>query len=94
MSVSADVLDRMWAKFGMETKDGRDRFAYLNVDGKLILSTRRSHGRGKMSDNIATFIRQQMKLNEDQFRDAINCPMDRKKYIDVLKAKGLIPTSK
>ena len=78
----------------METKEGKDRFAYLNVDGKLILSTRRSHGRGKMSDNIAMFIRQQMKLTEDQFRDAINCPMDREKYIAVLRAKGLIPASK
>jgi hypothetical protein len=91
MSLSADVLDRAWAKVGMSVEDKkRDRFAYLRVGGKLILFTRRSYGRGKLSDHLADLIRQQMKLNEDQFGELLACPLKEDGYLAILKAKRLL----
>jgi hypothetical protein len=51
--------------------DSRDRIAVLGHEGKAIIYTKRSHGRGKLSDRIAQLIRQQMKRNEDQFRQLL-----------------------
>lgn len=74
----------------MTIKDTKDRHALFYVDGKLILRTKRSFGAGKLEGNIPSFIRQQMKLNEDQFGDLIACPLDRNGYIEILKKKRII----
>ena len=94
MSISTSKIDRAWSKIGMEITEGRDRWAYFVHDGKKVTSTRRSHGRGKLSGNHEHFIRQQMKLNEAQFADLIACPLDRAGYVEILKEKKLIKVPK
>jgi hypothetical protein len=47
-------------------------------------------GSGKLDGNIPHFIRQQMKLNEEQFARAIGCPLTREEYIQILKDKKII----
>lgn len=91
MNVKAGELDRMWAKLGFEI-DSRaaDVKANLWVDGVLIVRTMRSHGSGKLSGKIPAMIRQQMKLNETQFSDAVRCPLKAEGYLEILREKGLI----
>ena len=36
-------------------------------------------------------LRQQLKLNESQFKDLIDCPLKRPEYVEILRGKGLIP---
>jgi hypothetical protein len=92
MSIKAGELDRAWEKLGFQVDDKRrDVHARLWVEGVLILSTRRSHGAGKLDGKIPYFIRQQMKLSEDQFSQAIACPLGRDDYLAILKGKGAIP---
>ncbi len=67
-----------------------DRHAKFYEGGKLILTTMRSFGSGKLDGNIPHKIRQQMKLNEDQFADLIACPLKREGYVEILRKKGLI----
>ncbi|HEX7182626.1 MAG TPA: hypothetical protein VF756_12350 [Thermoanaerobaculia bacterium] len=91
MSLSAEVLDRAWEKVGMSVQDRSvDRWAYLFVSGKRVIATRRSRGSGKISGKIPHLIRQQMKLDENQFRDLVNCPLDREGYLKILHEKGLL----
>lgn len=89
MSLHVGDVDRAWNKLGFQITDSRHRVAKLFVDKKLILVTSRSHGSGKLDGNIPTFIRQQMKLNEKQFQRAIDCPLKRSEYLNILKRKGL-----
>jgi hypothetical protein len=91
MSISADRLDRAWRKVGMVVEAKRDMHAYLVHSGKRIIATRRSLGRGKVSDRIGQYIRQQMRLNEDQFGLFLSCPLGRDDYLDILRRKGLLP---
>ena len=35
-------------------------------------------------------IRQQLKLNEDQLREAMSCGLTREGYVDILREKGLL----
>lgn len=94
MSISAKDIDRAWNKLGMVIKEGRDRWASFYYKDKLILKTRRSWGSGKIDGDIPNFIRQQMKLNEDQFRDLINCPLGLDGYVTILTEKGFIEVDK
>ena len=90
MSLRERDIDRAWAKLGMEISDTKDRHALFRVKGKIIIRTKRSFGAGKLDGNIPHFIRQQMKLNDQQFQDLIDCPLDREQYIQVLRDKQLI----
>ena len=90
MSVRARDIDNAWAKLGMEIRDTNDRHALFFVDGRLIIRTKRSFGSGKLDGNIPHFIRQQMKLNNAQFQDLLDCPLDRRGYISILRSKGLL----
>jgi len=84
-------IDNMWTKLGFSIDDkGKHVKARLWVNKKLVVSTRRSHGAKATDGLLPQFIRQQMRLNEGQFADALNCPMDRPAYFDLLKKKGLL----
>ena len=90
MSISGKDVDRAWEKLGMEIKDTNDRHALFRVDGKLILRTKRSFGSGKIDGNIPHFIRQQMKLDNEQFAELLACPLDGPRYIEILREKKFI----
>lgn len=83
-------IDRAWKKLGMVIKNTGDRHAKFYEGGKLILTTMRSFGSGNLDGNIPHKIRTQMKLNEDQFKRLIDCPLQRPEYVEILKAKKII----
>jgi hypothetical protein len=74
----------------MKVKNAGDRIARFYYKGKLIVYTGRSMGSKKLDGNIPHLIRQQMKLNEAQFKDLIDCPLGYDEYVQILKDKGLI----
>lgn len=84
-------IDRVFHKLQMEVRDAKDRIAWFVYQGKKVLKTKRSHGRGEIKGNVAYLIRQQLKLSEDQFRELIACPLQRDEYIEILRGKGLLP---
>ena len=90
MTLKAKEVDRAWAKLGISVKDSGDRHARLYQNGKLIIWTRRSMGSGKLDGDIPSFIRQQMKLDEEQFSRLIACPLKLPEYLQILKGKGLL----
>jgi len=94
MSLKARDVDRVYNKFQMKIRDGKDRYALLYYGEKLILRTKRSLGKHKIEDEIRHLIRQQLKLNEEEFAQAIGCPLNRDGYIQILKRKKLITTTK
>jgi len=75
-------------KFGFEERDGRDRWYWLTVEGRLVLRTRQSYGR---KDPPKDLVRQQLRLNEDQLREGIACTLGRDGYLEILRGKGLLP---
>lgn len=74
----------------MVIKNAGDRHAKFYEGGKLILTTMRSFGSGNLDGIIQHKIRQQMKLDEDQFSRLIACPLKRPEYVDILRKKGLV----
>ena len=92
MTIKAREFDRLADKLQLKTRSGRDLLAWfeVEVDGKrkIVTRTRRSKGSGDLP--MQHSIRQQLKLNDEQFRAAIGCTLTRDHYIQILQAKGLL----
>ena len=91
MSLHTGDIDAAWDKLEMEISNTNHRHAKFRYGGKLILTSKRSFGRGPIEGPVQHLLRQQLKLNEDQFKALIDCPLKRPGYIEILKTKGLIP---
>ena len=89
MSISAREFDHLIRKFDFRTRNSGDVLAWLEVDGKVAVRTRRSK---KASGDLPMqhSIRQQMKLSADQLRQAIQCTLDRGAYLSILQDKDML----
>ena len=85
----ADVL-RVFRKLDMRITEGRDTNAKFIHEGKVVVYTRISHGKGDIAGRIPHLIRQQLRVNEDQFRELVGCSLRRQEYEQILRSKGLI----
>lgn len=88
MTIKAQEFDRLVNKLGFRTRSSGDLLAWFEFEGKIIARTRRSKGSGDLP--MQHSIRQQMRLNERELREAIDCVITRDKYIKILRNKGLL----
>jgi len=88
MQLKVEEVKRVYRKLGIDTEQSHHKMAYFKYNGKTVIKTRLSHGSG---DAKATNqIRQDFKLNEEKFRDLINCPLSKEDYIAILREKKII----
>lgn len=80
-------FERIVEKLDLRVRNSGDRLAWFVHEGKTIVRTKRSHGHGDLPEHL---IRQQLKLNQQQFDGIINCSLYRDDYIQILRDKGLI----
>ena len=88
MTIKAKDFDHLATKLKLKTRNSGDLLAWFEYKGKKITRTKRSKGSGDLP--MQHSIRQQLKLNEEQFRKAIGCTLTRQDYIDILRNKGLL----
>ena len=88
MTIKAHEFDRIISKFEFKTRDSGDLLAWFEYDGKVIARTRRSKGSEELP--MQHSIRQQMKLNEAQLKEAIRCTINKQDYIEILRKNGLL----
>ncbi len=81
-------FERIVSKLGLQTKNSYDRLAWLEIDGRKIVRTRRSHG--KKSELPSHFVRRQLKLTENQLANLISCTLKREQYLDILREQGVM----
>ena len=91
MSLKAADVDRVFQKLRMEIKDAKDRHAWFVYQGKRVLHSMRSHGRGDIPGKVGNFIRQQLKVNETQFSGLRDCSVTYDDYVAILQTKQIIP---
>ena len=88
MPLKAREFDAIVAKLGMTTRQSDHFHAWLEVDGRVVVRTRRSHGSGDLP--ASDLIRQQLKVNEQQLGGLIDCSMRRDEYIAHLRSRGIL----
>jgi len=84
----AHEIDKIIRKLGMETRDSGELHAWLVHEGKVVVRTRRSHGKAKYVP--VDKIRCQLKVNEAQFFGLIACHVSKQDYLQILIDKGVI----
>ncbi|MEK6733562.1 MAG: hypothetical protein AABY27_00440 [Pseudomonadota bacterium] len=90
MQLKKKEIESVFKKFKFQIKETHHKMAYLFYESKMILKSRLSQGSGNVPGNITDKIRGQLYLNQDQFRDAVQCPLDYDGYITILKEKNII----
>ena len=88
MTLKDFEFDRIITKFGFRTREGRDRLAWLEHEGRTVIYTKRSKQRGELPRPHD--IRQQLRLTPKQLSEAISCTLDREGYLAILRGKGRI----
>lgn len=89
MPLTTRDFDMVVGKLKMTERPGKHRFVFLEHDGRKVLWTERSHGRGEIG-RVEHVIRRQLHVSAKQMRDLADCPMTRDAYIKHLTAKGII----
>ena len=92
MTIKRHQFDRLINKYDFKTRESRDLLAWLEVkvngEVKKVARTRRSKGSGDLPMQYS--IRQQLHLNNEQFKTAINCKLTKEAYINILQTKGIL----
>ena len=88
MTLKRHEFNRIEKKLELQCRNSFDRIAWFCHEGKKILKTRRSHQKGDLP--AAHKIRNQLKLNESQFKDLISCELSKDGYIEILIGAGYI----
>lgn len=88
MQLKVGEVKRVYRKLGMDVGETHHKMAYFRYNGKTIIKTRLSQGSGDAK--AKNEIRQDFKLNEERFRDLVNCPLSKEEYIVILKDKKII----
>lgn len=81
---------RIFEKLEMEIREGRDTLAFFVWEGKIILWSKSPHKKGEAKGDLKHFVRQQLKLTEEQFKAVQDCRIWRKEYADLLQKKGFL----
>jgi hypothetical protein len=81
-------FEKIVNKLKLKTRDSGDRLAWFYYNGQKILRTKRSHGNKEQPGDK---IRQQLKVNEQQLAGLIDCSVSFADYVEILKAKRIIP---
>ncbi|MBU1165229.1 hypothetical protein KKA15_06770 [Patescibacteria group bacterium] len=90
MSVKTRDINKIFKKLKMVTEEGRDTLATLYYNGKPYIWTKVPHKKGDLKGKLPYFIRQQLEVDDDQFRNLIKCPLKLDGYIQILKEKNII----
>ena len=76
------------AKKGFVPEQRDHSYFFLHVDGrKSSVRTKISHGSKEYGDNLLSLIARQLYLSIKQLNDFLDCPLDYREYIKILKEK-------
>lgn len=89
MSIRARDFDLLIRKFEFTTRNAGDLLAWLEYDGKVVVRTKRSFIKGRDLP-FQHQIRQQLRLNESELREALSCTLDKEGYLAILRRKGYL----
>jgi hypothetical protein len=78
-------------KLDLKTRNSGDRLAWFEYDGKVVVRTKRSHGNKEQPGNL---IRQQLKVNEQEFAGLISCKVKYDDYVNILKRRKIVADTK
>ena len=91
MQLKKNEAQAIFNKLKIELKSLKHHVSgWLKHNGQPILPLYFSHGKGDMPGKVGDKFRQSLRVNEAQFKQLRDCPLDREGYIQILKEKQII----
>ena len=89
MRIKYQEADNLLAKLRFTPTGKRHHKMFVLIyKGQTVLKTRFSHGQGDMA--ATDKFRGQLKMNENEFRVALDCTLDFDSYIALLRRKAIV----
>ncbi len=90
MQLKKRDIQKIFQKLDLEVRTTSHIYGWLVVEGKRILRVHYSFGKGNIPAKITEKIRGQLKLNQQNFKDLIECPLTKEDYLEIIKEKGYL----
>ncbi len=90
MQLKKRDIQKIFQKLDLEVRTTGHIYGWLVVEGKRILRVHYSFGKGNIPAKIAEKIRGQLKVNQQNFKDLIDCPLTKDDYLAIIKEKGYL----
>ena len=89
-TVRTRTVDRaLVGKLAFEKQETHHHVYRLWLDGVLVARTYISHGERELSRYHVSQMAKQMHLRTGEFLDAVNCPLSREAYVQILRERAL-----
>lgn len=83
------VAKALTAKLEFERHDSHHRIYRLFLNGQLVARTFISHSQRELADFHIGQMAKQMRLSRQEFLAAVECPLDRDTYYDLIRQRLL-----
>lgn len=88
--VKVKKLRQALERKGFRLSERNHHYYYFYHEGKKTrVKTKISHGNDSISDPLIHSMRNQMKLNKNQFFNFVECPLTEAEYIEILRGQGI-----
>lgn len=94
MVFSATQTKQSLLKKGFKIDNTHHHYYIYYYDGKIVARTKLSHNDQEVNDSLISKMRKQCQISKNDFINLINCPLDEKGYIEILKKQGTIQEKK
>lgn len=88
MQLKKRDLQKIFKKLDMEVRSTGHIYGWLVVKGKKILRVHYSFGKGNIPAKISEKIRGQLKLDQHNLKNLVDCPLSKESYLEIIKEKG------
>ena len=90
MQVSTNDAHNVLRKLQFELTECKHHVrGFFSVNGKRLFPVHYSFGNKDLPGNVPHRFRKSLRLTESEFHELVSCHIDRKKYEDLLRERGL-----
>lgn len=87
MQIKKAEIAKIFKKLKLQVRSTKHRYGWFMFNHRKILRVHYSHGKGTLPGRVSDKVRSQLKLNQEDFRNLIDCPLTLENYVSILKRK-------
>jgi hypothetical protein len=90
MQLKKRDVQKIFQKLELEVRSTHYIYGWLVIYGEKVLRVHYSFGKGNIPAKISEKIRGQLKLDQNNLKNLIDCPLSKEDYLDILREKGYL----
>jgi hypothetical protein len=90
MQLKKRDIQKIFQKLDLEVRSTHHIYGWLVINGEKVLRVHYSFGKGNIPAKISEKIRGQLKLDQNNLKKLIDCPLSKEDYLAILREKGYL----